>query len=203
MKKTKIFAVGDLHGDSTLAKKLAKQAKDEEVDLIIISGDLTWLNYEFKDIIKPFTNLKKEILLVPGNHEPNLTINTLSEIYAKTTNLHGSHFIKNDLGIFGSGYCSNLGPFWIEEKEMFDNLSQSHEKIKHLKKKIMVTHENPFGGKADKMGFTGNKAIRKAIDKFKPNFLISGHIHELGGLQEKIGNTLVLNVAKKGAIFEL
>ena len=32
----KILATGDIHGDVSLAKKLAKRAKDEEVDLVLI-----------------------------------------------------------------------------------------------------------------------------------------------------------------------
>lgn len=203
MKKTKIFAVGDLHGDSNLAKKMAKKALEEKVDLIIIPGDLTWFDSEFKDIIKPFTEINKEILLVPGNHEPNSTIDFLAEIYPKTKNIDGNYFVKNDVGIFGAGYCSNIGMFNVSEERIFEKLSGSHEKIKNLKKKIMVTHEHPAEGEAHKAGFEGSEAIKKAIDKFQPDFLISGHIHEFGGLQEKMGKTQVLNVARKGAIFEI
>ena len=201
--KTKILAIGDLHGNSNLAKKMAKKAVDEKVDLIIIPGDITWFNEEFRDVIKPFTETKKEILLLPGNHEPNSTIDMLTEIYPQAKNIHGNFFKKNDLGIFGAGYSSNLGPFQVRDEKMFENLSKSHEKIKDMKKKIMVTHEHHSGGKADKIGFRGSESIRKAIEIFKPDFLISGHIHELGGLHEKLGKTKIINVAKKGVIFEI
>ena len=39
-KKTRILAISDLHGDEGLAKRMAKKAKDENVDLVIIAGDL-------------------------------------------------------------------------------------------------------------------------------------------------------------------
>ena len=61
-KKTKILAIGDIHGDSTLMKKLAKRAKDENVDIVILAGDLTYAEREFKDVIKPFTDLKTQVL---------------------------------------------------------------------------------------------------------------------------------------------
>ena len=38
----KILAAGDIHGDSALAEKLAKKAEDENVDLVVLCGDLTY-----------------------------------------------------------------------------------------------------------------------------------------------------------------
>ena len=45
--------------------------------------------------------------------------------------------------------------------------------------------------------------IRKAINQFKPDLFISGHIHEAEGLSEKIGKTKVISVGKKGKIIEI
>ena len=39
----KILAAGDIHGDKGLAEKLAKKAEDEQVDLVILCGDLTYI----------------------------------------------------------------------------------------------------------------------------------------------------------------
>ena len=171
-KKTKILAVSDIHADSSLAKKLAKKAKEENVDLIILAGDITWLDQPMKNVIAPFEKLKKEILLLPGNHEPLSTINTLTEIYTGTKNLHGYSIRKGDLGIFGAGYDSAMGPFWINDEEIFRTLKNSHEKIKNAKKKIMVTHTPPSGTKMEMLGFEGSEAVERAIKKFK----LSGEI---------------------------
>ncbi len=202
-KKMKIMAVGDIHGDTDLAKKLAKRAIEEKVDLVILPGDITWLDQEFEGIIEPFTKTKKEILLLPGNHEPNSTINFLSEFYPKTKNLHGDFFKKRNIGFFGAGYHPYSGPFFKEEDEIFKALQKGHEKVKDSKIKVMVTHGHHKGSKAEFSGIPGSSAIKKAIKKFKPDFLISGHIHEAGGLYEKLGKTKVLNVARKAAIFEI
>jgi Icc-related predicted phosphoesterase len=72
-----------------------------------------------------------------------------------------------------------------------------------LEKKIMVTHIHAAGTKSELSGFPGNEGIRKAVDKFHPDLLISGHIHELEGVEEKIGKTKVLNVGRKGKIIEI
>lgn len=67
----------------------------------------------------------------------------------------------------------------------------------------MVTHMHPEGSKSEFSGFPGSKAIRKAVEKFKPDFLINAHIHEAGGIEERIGKTHVVNVSGKEKIFEI
>ena len=52
-KKTKILAIGDIHGDTGLVKKLAEKAKKEDVDLIILAGDLTFAEQSTKNLIGP------------------------------------------------------------------------------------------------------------------------------------------------------
>ena len=42
-----------------------------------------------------------------------------------------------------------------------------------------------------------------AIEEFKPEIHICGHIHETHGIEEKIGSTTVINVGKTGKIIEL
>jgi len=202
-KKTRILAISDLHGDEGLAKRMAKKAKDENVDLVIIAGDLTWLEQSTKNIIGPFIKENKEVLLIPGNHETMSTIKNLTEAYPKTRHIHGYSVTKNDIGIFGAGYEPFTGPFAMDEEEIFKILKKGNEKIKDMKKKIMVTHAHPSGSIAEFSGFQGSKAVRRAIKEFKPDILISGHIHEAGGLQEKIGNTRVIHVARKPTIFEI
>jgi len=202
MKKTKILAVGDIHGDTGLTKKLAERAKKENVDLVILAGDLTFIEQSVKNIIGPFTKAKKQVLLIPGNHESNATINFLTEMYSNASNIHGYHFKRDDLGIFGVGNA-DVGPFSITEKEIWELLKSGHEKIKDLKKKIMVTHMHPRGSKSEFSWFPGSKAVRKAIKEFQPDVLITAHIHEAGGIEETIGKTKVINVSRKPKIFEI
>lgn len=202
-KKTRILAVGDLHGDQSLVKRLAKKAKDENVDLVILAGDLTMFEHSTKNIIGPFIKENKDVLIIPGNHESMSTIRNLTEIYPRTKHIHGYSVKKNDIGIFGAGYDSTVGPFAIEDEEIFKLLKKGNEKIKDLKKKIMVTHSPPEGSISEFSGFKGSKAVAKAVKEFKPDILISAHIHEAGGLQEKIGKTTVLHVGRKPTIFEI
>lgn len=200
---TKILAIGDIHGDTGLVKKLAKKAKDENVDLIILAGDITFFDNSTKNLIGPFVKAKKEVLLIPGNHETLATTDFLANLYPNTTNIHGYSIKKGDLGIFGAGYESNTGPFTVNDQTIFDTLKKGHEGIIGSKKTIMVTHAHHKGSKAEFSGFVGSKAVAKAIKQFHPDILISAHIHEAGGIQEKIGKTKVIHVGRNAAIFEI
>ena len=201
VKKIKILAIGDIHGDTGLVKKLAEKAKKEDVDLVILAGDLTFVEQSVKNLIGPFIKAKKQVLLIPGNHESNATINFLAGMYPDTKNIHGYSIKKGDLGIFGAGGGDviNVTP----DKEIFDILKKGHDKVKDSKKKIMVTHMHPKGSKAEFSGFKGSKAVKKAIEEFHPDILVSAHIHEASGIEEKIKGTKVINVSRKAKIFEI
>ena len=201
-KKTKILAVGDIHGDERLVKRLVEKAEKEDVDLVILTGDLTFAETSTKNIVGPFIKAKKQVLLIPGNHESIATVDFLAELYPNTKNIHGYSFIKNNLGIFGAG-GADIGIHQIKDSEIFELLKKGNENVKDLEKKIMVTHMHPQGTKSEFSGFEGSEAVRKAIEKFQPDVAIFSHIHEAAGTEEKIGKTKVMNVSRKGKIFEV
>lgn len=199
---TKILAIGDIHGDTGLVKRLAEKAVKENVDLVILAGDLTFAEKSTKDLIGPFIKAKKQVLLIPGNHESMATIDFLTKMYPNTKNIHGYSFKKDNLGIFGAG-SADIGINMIKDSEIFDLLKKGHEDVKNSEKQIMVTHMHPQGSKAEFSGFPGSKAIRKAIKEFQPNILITAHIHEATGIEEQMWKTKVINVSKKEKIFEI
>jgi len=202
-KKTRIMAIGDIHGDTGLVKKLAEKAKKENIDIIILAGDLTWAETSLKDLIGPFAKAKKDILIIPGNHESVETNAFLAEMYAPyTKNLHGYSFKKRNIGFFGAG-TANMGINSIEDSQIFKLLKKSHNKIKDQKKTIMVTHIHPEGSQSEFSGWGGSPAVKKAIKELKPDIAISSHIHEAGGLEENMGKTRVINVSRKEKIFEI
>jgi len=201
-KKTKILAVGDIHGDTGLVKKLAIKAKKENVDLVILAGDLTFAEESTKNLIGPSLKAKKQVLIIPGNHESIATTDFLTEMYLPVKSIHGYSFVQGDVGVFGAG-GGDIGINQVNDSEIFKLLKKGNEKIKNSKKKIMVTHMHPKGSKAEFSGFKGSKAVKKAVKEFHPDILISAHIHEAGGIEEKIGKTKVINVSRNPAIFEI
>ncbi len=200
-KKLKILAASDIHGNSKLVKKLAEKAEKENVDLVVLCGDITGF-VETKNIIKPFKEKNKRILIVPGNWDSFATADFLASIYG-VKNIHGYSVQYENIGFFGAGGAEGPGPGRISEKEIFETLKKAHAGIKNIEKKIMVTHMHPSPSLSELSGIKGSEAITKAIKEFKPDFLLHGHIHETSGIEEKIGSTKVINVGREGKIIEI
>lgn len=202
-KGLRILAAGDIHGDTSAAKRLAEQAEKESVDLVVLSGDLTYAETSTEGIIGPFAKKHKKVILIPGNHETVATADFLAELYG-ATNLHGYSIKYKDVGLFGCG-GANIGLFQLSEEEIFDLIKRGYERIKDMKKKILVTHVHPSGSLMEKFSniFPGSDGVKKAIDTFKPDILLCSHVHEAEGIEEMIGKTKVINVGKKGKIIDV
>ncbi len=200
-KKFKILAAGDIHGDSSLTKRLAEKAERENVDLVILTGDITgWV--ETKDIIKPFKDKNKKVLIIPGNWDSFATTDFLATIYG-VKNIHGYSVKYENIGFFGAGGARGPGPGNISEMEILKTLEKAHSSLKGIEKKIMITHMHPAGSKSEFSGIRGSESVTKAIKKFKPDILLHGHIHEASGAEEYIDKTKVINVGREGKIIEL
>ncbi len=199
-KKFRILAAGDFHGDSKITKRLADKAVKENVDLVVLTGDITGL-IETENIIKPFIEKGKRVVFVPGNWEDEVTAAFLSRLYG-VKNVADNYVIYGDgnVGIFGVG---SPGVLRLNEGRAFDKLKKDFEKIKNLEKKIMISHIHAAGTKSEFSGIKGSVAVRKAIEEFQPDIFLSGHIHEGEGIFETIGKTRVYNVGRKGKVIEI
>ena len=186
-KKLRILAASDLHGDSRLTKKLALRAEKEAVDIVVLCGDLTGFK-ESKDLIKPFKDKNQKVLILPGNWDSFATTDFLAQLYG-VTNIHGYSAVYEGVGFFGAVSASSaLGPrSGISERELLSTLEKAHIGLKGIEKKIMLTHMHPSKGISEAIGFRGSDSIRKAVQKFKPDLLLHGHIHETFG-QFRKGN---------------
>ena len=205
----KILAAGDLHGDFYAARALALKAQEEDVDLIILCGDIVDQDQNPNNTIGEFIKKNKKVLFLPGNHESFATANFLAELYG-IKNLHATYLKYKDLGIFGCG-GANIGIEHIGEDEVFSILQKNHDKIKMYKKRLMVTHVPPANSKMELMSKLitgldidlGSKGVRKAIEQLQPDIVLCSHLHEAEGIEEKIGKTEVINVGRTGRIIEI
>lgn len=199
-KKLKILAASDLHGDSKLTKKLAGMAEAEKVDLVVLCGDLTGF-VETENLIKPFKERNQKVLILPGNWDSFATVDFLARFYG-VRNIHGYSARYNGVGFFGAG-GADAGPNITSEKELKETLEKAYSGLKGIEKKVMITHMHPSGSCSELSGIKGSKAIREAIEKFRPDILLHGHIHETFGFEERIGKTKVFNVGREGRIIEI
>ncbi|EFD92483.1 MAG: Metallophosphoesterase [Candidatus Parvarchaeum acidophilus ARMAN-5_'5-way FS'] len=202
----KILAASDIHGDLYAADALAKKAKREKADLVILAGDLSIFGNGLEGLLKPFKDAGKKVAIIPGNHDSEADIFMLKRRYSDTIyDLHNYSFKIGDIGFFGCG-LANIGPNELSEDEIRDRIKASYNYIKGAKKKIMVVHVPPYNTKLDtirKNMKIGSTSVRDMIEKIKPEICICGHVHETFSLEDKLGNTRVINAGPKGKIIEI
>lgn len=195
VKKFKILAASDLHGDVSSAKKLSKKAKEENVDLVILAGDINGVGGRGGKVLYPFEKAEQKIVFVPGNHD---TKEEALEMAKKALSVDRAYVAFEDVGIAGVGTDWSFSLSKEDLKKIGDNFGAMDSR-----KKILVSHLHPAGGVAEFSGWPGNEILREAVIKFKPDILIAAHIHEAEGLEEIIGKTKVFQVGRSGKIIEV
>ena len=184
----KILAISDIHGIHDAAEKINNTAEKYEVDLVIISGDITTFGpASYAENL--LNKIKIQTLAIPGNCDPpevNLAIKN-----SKALNLHKKKEIINDNVFVGLGGGAknfvNVG-IAFTEREIYCILNKLIEK-----ESILVVHQPAYGQFDCVNGrHTGSQALQKIIDKYEPILVISGHIHEDYGFKS-VNNTVFLN----------
>ena len=195
-KKLRILAAADLHGNFDIAKKLSEKAKNENVDLVILAGDIYGYNRGKPGILKPFKEKGQKVIFVPGNCDFN---EECAELEKDGKNIHNYYVTYNGVGIVGVG--SRNWKLKLDTDD-FNSLRDNFRQIKSSKK-ILVSHLHASGTLAELSGFLGDPILRKVVEDFKPDLLISAHIHEAEGIEDKIMRTRVVQVGKNGKILEI
>ncbi|MDD5417491.1 MAG: metallophosphoesterase [Candidatus Nanoarchaeia archaeon] len=201
---TKILAASDIHGDRKAIERIVKRAGENKVDVVVLCGDILLSDFDADNMVGLLADNGIETLIIPGNHETDATVEFLSALYKPLIkNIHCKTHVKNDVGFFGCG-GANIGLFQLDDAYTKNKLKYSHEIIKNLNKKIMVTHAPPFDTKVDDLGVpAGSEGVREAIEELQPDLCLCGHIHETAGLTDRIGRTKIINVGKNGVIIDI
>lgn len=200
----KILAFTDTHGSQLTLKRIEHNAKTENPDLLVCSGDISIFEHGIAAIFRRLNRLNKKIIIVHGNHEDTTTYIKYSRIFKNITFIHKKHYIENNLLFLGYGG----GGFSQTDKE-FEHLAKAKFKyiIKYNKSKkiILVTHAPPYGTKVDRLGrnYAGNKSIRKFIENNGIDLHICGHLHENFGKEDRIRKTKLINPGPFGKIVEV
>ena len=195
-KKLRILAAGDLHGDLDIAKKLSAKGKREKVDLVVLAGDIYGYSEGSEGILSPFRKAGQKVVFVPGNCDFDEECEMLER---DGKNIHNYYVTYGGVGIAGIG-----SPNWklsLEDEDLA-GIKKNFEKMKPAKR-ILVSHLHAQGTAAEFSGIPGEKVLRKAVKDFKPDLLISAHIHEAEGIEDKIGKTRVVQVGRRGKIIEV
>ena len=195
-KKLRILVAADLHGDLDIARKLSAKGKREKVDLVVLAGDVYGYSEGKAGILGPFVKAGQKVLFVPGNCDFDKEYEMLKK---EGKSIHNYYVTYGDVGIAGIG-----SPNWklsLDEGDLGE-IKRNFERMKPAKR-ILVSHLHAKGTKAEFSGIEGDKILRRAVKDFQPDLLISAHIHEGEGIEDKIGKTRVVQVGRRGKIIEI
>jgi len=195
-KKLRILAASDLHGNMDIARKLSLKAKKNKVDLVILAGDINGHFEGSGKILDPFLKAHQKVLFIPGNWDSKEQHEKMKKMAKSIDNYYVTY---GDVGIGGIG---NADWKMVLGEGEFDSIKRNFSRMK-AKKKVLVSHLHAARTKAEFSGVAGDKILRSAIEYVRPNLLISAHIHEGEGIEDKIGDTKVIQVGRNGKIIEI
>lgn len=198
----KILAIADLHGQVDRLQSLDVG----DADLIVVCGDLHNAGGEdgVPPVVRALADLGLPVCIVPGNMDPRPLSSCLWE-QAGFTSLHGQAYLCGDFGFIGMGGIvargdrspDNPARYYHRDEDVYDILSKAYGEISSARRKIVVTHQPPFGfldtlysGEP-----SGCHSLRRFIEEHQPDLLLCGHIHEARG-EARLGRTLGVNVGE-------
>lgn len=184
-------------------ERVAKFARENRINSVIVLGDLSgygrFRNFEMNredanhilEILNGF-----EILAIPGNCD---SIPTIKFFEKKEVSLHEKIRVVDSISIAGFGGSSPTPfetPFELSESEIYDKLKKLLNGVK-TEKTILVLHSPPKNTNCDITGngsHVGSESVRKIIEEFQPNLVVSSHVHESAGTKDMIGDTEIANI---------
>ncbi|MCD6171436.1 MAG: metallophosphoesterase [Thermoplasmata archaeon] len=165
-----IQCAADFHGNEERYIKFFRGFEKEKPDVVILPGDLGYLNEDMFDISVP-------AFAVHGNMDGLLMFKKIEMVDGKIFSFNGINFI-------GIGWNTKF--FGIDAKANFDIIISHVPPYKIKDKTFLGMH-------------IGSKWLRKIVEEKKPKFVLCGHVHEDYGY-EKFNDTIVVNcsIGKKG-----
>jgi len=197
----KIFAFTDFHGSPSAMKKIIKTAKKEKPDIMVCPGDLTIFEQHMQKILKKMDSIGIPLLLIPGNHESDISLRNATKKFKNLIYIHKSFCRKGKYLFLGYGE----GGFSLTDKTFTKWGNKIIKKAKKGDFVVLLIHGPPHNTKVDEiMGeHCGNKDFRKFIIKYKIPLVFCGHIHETFDIVDNIGKSKIVNPGPYGMIFEV
>ena len=168
----------------------------KEYDLILSSGDLKASYLSFL-----VTMAKCPVLYVHGNHDTGYDRNP-----PEGCDCIDDYLIEyNGIRILGLGGCPwyHPGKYQFTEQDMKKRLRKLRFALWRAKGvDIVVTHAPPKGiGDLDDPAHQGFETLLELMDKYKPKYLLHGHVHLRYGTDRtrvrQYGDTQVINVSER------
>ena len=204
------IAIADINGGVRAAERFVDSVETGGVDGLILAGDISTfpmvstrrdlLAYfacqNTREILKLLSSLELPIYLIIGNDDFPET----EEVFLQFPLVKNLHLNPVDFGDFemigfrGAVHVDLNTPTEYEDEEAYPVLADAFKQLS--KPPVLVSHCPPQGvldttasGKS-----IGSSAVLKVIEEFSPVACLCGHVHELGGRTQCVGDTLVANV---------
>ena len=206
-KSMKILVVSDLHYRLKQFDWLTDQASN--YDAMIIAGDMldisSYLDLSVQIVVikKCLKNIgeKTPLMVCSGNHDGNEK-NDVDEFIAPWLQEARDEQVHVDGdNIFFGDTLFTIFPWWdgdVTKQEVSKQFEQASKL--QFDKWIWIYHAPPDNSSTSWVGnrFIGDSELNKWIEKYEPNLVVSGHIHESpfktnGSWVDQIGRTWVLN----------
>lgn len=198
MSTIRLLALSDLHIRKNFPlDQIKKIITQEEITLIIISGDLTIKgNVEkIKSILQEFDQFNLPVFYVPGNMDSekstDIRFSNIHPLHGRNKNYSGFNFI----GLGGSNQTPFFTPYEMSENEIENIIKKTKAAINNDDPIIFISHPPPKDSAADRVfsgKHVGSSIVRNFVDKFQPVLILCGHIHESKSISQ-IGNTICIN----------
>ncbi|MBW6470018.1 MAG: metallophosphoesterase [Methanosarcinaceae archaeon] len=190
----KILAISDAHGDYSKVGQILKLKQTSDIDLILISGDITDFGPD-EEAEKLLNMFEKPIMAIPGNCDLRTILKVLDN--SKATSLHNTSKRIDDItfiGLGGSNPTPFNTPFELQEDEIesdLERLVKEAENNPNNNTIVLLTHAPPYGTVDEiPIGHVGSTAIEKFVGRV--DLIVCGHIHEARGVM-KVGKTVIVN----------
>lgn len=197
----KVLAFTDVHTDESYLKELESKVKD--VDLVLNTGDFSWLGQRTEEMLERFNSWNKPMLMVHGNHE------WIEEVTSGVKNCKNIKLIHNKIEIINDIMFIGHGGEWYHqtspEFEAWIPILQKEIQTKKPKKVVLMVHMPVYGTKQDFLfgSNRGNISYRNFIELVNPDIVLFGHFHESFHIKDKIGKSLLINPGPDGELLNL
>jgi hypothetical protein len=200
----KAICAADIHGDVNAVVKLRNSITRGDFDYVFLLGDYS---RGFKDEAENKADVTRildalsdfRVKAIPGNCDQKSILNIFN---SRNVNLHNTVMRLPEVNIIGFGGSNPTPfntPFEYSEEEIGESLKHLHGMVEDGVKVVVMTHFPPKDTKCDVIAggiHVGSTALRAFIEAEKPDLVLCSHIHEAGGLEDKIGRTRILNLGR-------
>jgi len=189
----RLLVLTDIHDRPPVMERILDEALP--CDLILLGGDITDFGTvgDSDRLVDQVQRRGVPVLAVAGNCDS-------AEIEQR--------LVDRGISLFRRGECrEGVGlqglsamPPWrkmyqFTEQELAEHLRDGHARLAGAAKHVVLSHAPPYGCRADRtylMRHVGSRALREFVDRYQPDLVLCGHIHEARGV-DCIGSTQVVN----------